>query len=155
MKNYRNLHLAILIFCISGCVKTIRVDDLCTKIANDTMKTIAEWYYCGTKDGYHYFYNFQIAFGAATYRINENELRMKKKFPLTKDMDKWLLQSWGSPHPDNRHNAQDVVDPNTGKCFELIILKIEDDNSIYINEKQYFKFDNKPAEEGAGKATAF
>jgi hypothetical protein len=130
MINSKIAYLMMFIFIFAGCTATVTVGDLCLKTIDDLTKTVAEWYYCGTKDGYHYFYNSQIGFGSDTYRVKKNDLKLIRTFPATKDKDRWILLPWGSPNPGNLRKIQNlVVDNEQNNCFSPIILN----NNIQIS----------------------
>jgi hypothetical protein len=97
------------------------LNELCKEIREDLMMTVSEWYYCGSKEAYHYFYNIETGFDSGTYRIKSNELRLIQTFPFTQNRSEWILLLWRSPFPGNRNRTQVIVD-NDQDCFSLFTI---------------------------------
>lgn len=129
MKNFKIIFLSIILISIFGCTKTLTLNELCKKTDADKMLTVAEWYYCGSEDGYHYFYNQEIGFGSGPYRIKENELKLTQTFPFTKDKNQWILLPWGAPHPDHRNKVLSLVGSNQD-CFNHLSIDLNNSDIV-------------------------
>ncbi len=118
-------------FLLSGCATTLNQAELKELTAKHMTYTVSEWRYMGTKKGFHYFNCAGIVlWEGGTYKISENDLTLKTTFPYTKDSNKWILQPWGSPHPNNRKFIQDL----TGDYIKGYVIRTNSNGLVTTNE---------------------
>jgi hypothetical protein len=59
------------------------------------------WYYMGSKGGYNYFSHVDLP-ETKVYRIQEIELILKDRYPITSKRNKWKMMKWGIHSTEER-----------------------------------------------------
>jgi hypothetical protein len=50
---------------------------------------VSQWYYVGSRDGFHYFHHDDLGHDEKDFRISETELLWRDTFPFTRRRKKW------------------------------------------------------------------